>query len=63
MKNLFYILVAGLLLLNTSCDDYLDSGASSSKSDEELYSDPNLTEGAVMGIYNLMTGIVLIVTV
>ena len=55
MKNLFYILVAGLLLLNTSCDDYLDSGASSSKSDEELYSDPNLTEGAVMGIYNLMT--------
>lgn len=55
MKKLFYILVAGLLLLNTSCDDYLDSGSSSSKSDEELYSDPNLTEGAIMGIYNLMT--------
>lgn len=55
MKKLAYILAAGLLLFSTSCDDYLDSGSSSSKTDQELYSDLNLTEGSIMGIYNLMT--------
>ncbi|HEY4787508.1 MAG TPA: RagB/SusD family nutrient uptake outer membrane protein [Bacteroidales bacterium] len=50
MKYLIYII--GLMLVFSSCKDYLEVKSQSSLTDDVIFSDPNYTRGAIMTIYN-----------
>ena len=52
MRQLLYITT--LLFILTSCKDYLEVKTQSSFSDDVIFSDPTLTQGAIMGIYNVI---------
>jgi hypothetical protein len=52
MKKFIYSIF--ILLLLVSCNDFLDVRSKSTFSDDVIYSDPSLTEGAIMGIYNVI---------
>lgn len=56
MKQLIYISIflSTLTMIFTSCDDYLDVKSKSTFSDDVIFAQPELAEGYIFGIYDIM---------
>lgn len=52
MKHIIYILFFAIVF--TSCEEYLEVNTKSSFSDDVIFNDPSLAQGAIMGAYNII---------
>lgn len=55
MKKLFYILAVSVCLLNTSCDDFLNTESSSELTPDGTFNSTVYTENVLMGAYAKLT--------
>ena len=50
--RIFYIALAGALLMMSSCSDFLDRESDTIFSDDEVFSDEAMTKSVLAGFYN-----------
>lgn len=55
MKKTIYLVLLAIILISTSCNDFLETESPSKQSNENVFNTAAMAEAALMGVYSTMT--------